>query len=115
MEALLNPPLRWIFFQSSDESHCKPGCSQLDDGDVVSNLFESNAAGVTSFSFEGHCIITNADEANEVHENVATANKGKKRSIKAITSFQNSGSCCFTREVKYVGGNMSRGISRGEY
>ena len=45
-------------------------------------------AGVTNFSFEGHCAMTNADEANEVQENVVTAKKGKKRGIKAITSFQ---------------------------
>ena len=69
--------------QSSDESHCKPGCSQLDVGDVVSNLFESKAAAVTNFPFEGHCAMTNADKANEV-----TAKKGKKRSINTITSFQ---------------------------
>ena len=62
-----------------DESHCKPGCSQLNVEDVVSNLFESNAAGVTNFSFEGHCAMTNADEANEVQEDVVTAKKGKKR------------------------------------
>ena len=41
-----------VLCQSSDESHCKPGCSQLDVGDVVSNLFESNAAGITNFSFD---------------------------------------------------------------
>ena len=63
--------------QSSDDSHCKPGCSQLDVGDVVSNLFESNAASVTNFLFEGNCAMTNADEANEVQENVVTAKKGK--------------------------------------
>ena len=74
--------------QSSDESHCKPGCSQLDVGDVVSNLFESKAAAVTNFPFEGHCAMTNADEANEVQENAVTAKKGKKRSKNAITSFQ---------------------------
>ena len=38
--------------QSSDESRGKPGCSQLDAGDVVSNLFESNAAGGTNSSFK---------------------------------------------------------------
>ena len=32
----------------------------------MSNLFESNAAGGTNFSFEGHCAMTNAEEANEV-------------------------------------------------
>ena len=68
----------------SDGSHCKPGCSQLDVEDVVSYLFESNAAGVTKFSCEGHCAMTNADEAIEVQENVVTANKGKKRGIKGI-------------------------------
>ena len=53
----------------------------------MSNLFESNAASVTNFSFEGHCAMTNADEANEadeVQENVVTAKKRKKRGIKAI-------------------------------
>ena len=60
-----------------DESHCKPGCSQLDVEDVVSNLFESNAAGVTNFSFKEHCAMTNADDANEVQENMETAKKGK--------------------------------------
>ena len=65
--------------------------------------------------------MTNADEANKVQENVVTAKKGKKRGIKAITwllvnnasvVIQNSDSFCFTTRV---GGNMSRGISRGEY
>ena len=37
-----------------------------------------------SRSFEGHCALTNADEANEVQQNVVTAEKGKKRGIKAI-------------------------------
>ena len=45
-------------------------------------------AAVTNFPFEGHCAMTNADEANEVQENAVTAKKGKKRSINAITSFQ---------------------------
>ena len=59
--------------------------SQLDVEDALSNVFESNAAGVTNFSiFEGHCALTNADEANEVQQNVVTAKKGKKRGIKAI-------------------------------
>ena len=30
-----------------------------------------------NFSFEGHYPMTNADEANEVQENVVTAKKGK--------------------------------------
>ena len=30
------------------------------------NLFESNAAGERNFSFEGHCAMANADDANEV-------------------------------------------------
>ena len=37
-----------------------------------------------SRSFEGHCALTNADEANKVQQNVVTAKKGKKRGIKAI-------------------------------
>ena len=70
---------------SWDELHCKPGCSQLDVGD----LFESSAVGVTNFSFEGHCAMANAEE-NDVQENLAmvTAKKGKKRGIKAINWFQ---------------------------
>ena len=53
--------------------------------DVVSNLFESNAAGGTNFSFEGHCAMTNAKEENEVQENVVIMKKGKKRGIEALT------------------------------
>ena len=80
---------QWSFYANrirSDESHCKPGCSQLDVEEALSNVFESNAAGVTNFSiqFEGHCALTNADEANEVQQNVVTVKKGKKRGIKAI-------------------------------
>ena len=37
-----------------------------------------------SRSFEEHCALTNADETNEVQQNVVTAKKGKKRGIKAI-------------------------------
>ena len=43
----------------------------------MSNFFESNEAGVTNFAFEGHCAMTNADEENEVQENVVNAKKGK--------------------------------------
>ena len=43
----------------------------------MSNLFESNAAGVTNFSFKEYCAMTNADDANEVQENVETAKTGK--------------------------------------
>ena len=60
--------------------------SQLDVEDALSNVFESNAARPVlriSRSFEGHCALTNADEANEV-QNVVTAKKGKKPDIKAI-------------------------------
>ena len=44
---------QWSFYANrirSDESHYKPGCSQLDIEDALSNVFESNAAGVTNFS-----------------------------------------------------------------
>ena len=61
------------------ESLCQ---SQLDVGDVVKR------PAVMNFPFEGHCAMTNADEANKVQENAVTAKKGKKRSISAITSFQ---------------------------
>ena len=36
------------------------------------------AAAVTNFPFEGHCAMTNADEANEVQENSVTCKEGKK-------------------------------------
>ena len=70
----------------SDESHCKPGCSQLDVEDAVSNIGLKVTRPMLriSRSFEGHCTLTNADEANEVQQNVVTAKKGKKRGIKAI-------------------------------
>ena len=44
----------------------------------MSNLFESNAAGETNFSFEGYCAMTNAQEANDVQENVVNVKKRKK-------------------------------------
>ena len=56
-----------------DESHCKPGCSQLDAEDTLSNVLR------ISRSFEGHCTLT-----NEVQQNVVTAKKGKKPGTKAI-------------------------------
>ena len=52
----------------------------------MSTFRESNVAGVTNISFEGHCAMTNADEANGVQENVVAAKKGEKRGKKAITS-----------------------------
>ena len=55
----------------------------LPDVGDVSNLFESKVAAVTNFPFEGHCAMTNADEANEVQENVVTAKKGKKAKYKS--------------------------------
>ena len=58
-----------------------------------------------SRSFEGHCALTNADEANEVQQNVVTAKKGKKRGIKAILRrfvIQNFDLCCFTGKVEYL-------------
>ena len=54
----------------------------------MSNLFERKAAGVTNFPFEGHCAMTNADEANEVQEMCGNFKEGKRRCIKAITSFR---------------------------
>ena len=66
---------QWSFYANCiwpDESHCKPGCSQLDVEDALPNVFESN------------CTLTNADKVNEVQQNVVTAKKGKKRGIKAI-------------------------------
>ena len=106
-----------------DESHGKPRCLQLDAGDVVSNLFESNAAGRTNFLFEGHCAMTNDEEANEVQDNVVIMKKGKKRDIEAITDEEVAQRTrerinvlyVFTVKFKYVEGIMSRGICPGEY
>ena len=61
-----------------DEPHCKPGCSQLDVEDTLLNVLR------ISRSFEGHCALTNADEANEVQRNVVTVKKEKKPGTKAI-------------------------------
>ena len=59
--------------------------SQLDVEDTLSNVLKVTRPVLrTSRSFEGHCALTNADEANEVQQNVVTAKKGKKRGIKAI-------------------------------
>ena len=101
-----------LLCQSSDQSHGKPGCSQLDAGDVVSNLFESNATGGTNFLFEGHCAMTNDEETNEVQENVVIMKKGKKRGIEAITDEEVAQR---TRERIHVlflrcNLNMSRGL-----
>ena len=72
----------------SDESHCKPGCSQLK---MLCQICLKVTRPVLriSRSFEGHCALTNADGANEVQQNVVTATKGKKARHKSnITSFQ---------------------------
>ena len=64
--------------------------SHIENQDVQSQLDVKMCLKVTrpvlriSRSFEGHCALTNADEANEVQQNVVTAKKGKKRGIKAI-------------------------------
>ena len=63
--ALFNRPPQWSFMSiriRSDESHCKPGFSQLDVEDALSNIFESKGPVLRiSRSFEGHCALTNAD------------------------------------------------------
>ena len=59
--------------------------SQLDVEDALSMCLKVTRPVLQiSRSFEGHCALTNADEANEVQQNVVTAKKGKKRGIKAI-------------------------------
>ena len=56
--------------QSSHESHCKLGCQQVDDGDVMSDLFKSDEADDANFQFEGQCAMTTAYKKYEVQENV---------------------------------------------
>ena len=59
--------------------------SQLDVEDALSNVPKVTRPVLRiSRSFEGHCALTNADEANEVQQNVVNAKKGKKRGMKAI-------------------------------
>ena len=57
LEAVFDHPPRQIFVS-------RPKSSQIDAGDVESNLFKSYEAGDSYFSFEVH--LANADEANEV-------------------------------------------------
>ena len=54
----------------------------------MSYLSESNAAGETTFSFEGHCAMANGVDANEVQGNMVTERKGKSKieGVKAITN-----------------------------
>ena len=121
---------QWSFYANriwSDESHCKPGCSQLDVEDALSNVSTSFPGSLLfpppggleeerpwergcqmclkvtrpvlrisrSRAFEGHCALTNADEVNEVQQNVVTAKKGKKARHKSnITSFQVNNLTC---------------------
>ena len=51
-----------------DESHCKPLLCQI-------CLKVTRPVLQISRSFEGHCALTNADEANEVQQNVVTVKK----------------------------------------
>ena len=86
--SLSNRSPQWSFYANrirSNESHCKPGCSQLDVEDALQMCLNVTRPALRiSRSFEGHCALTNADEANEVQQNVVTAKKGKKQGIKAI-------------------------------
>ena len=77
MEALLNHRPRWIFYVNHRTSHIANQDVRSCIGDVVSNLFESNVAGVTNFPFEGHYAMKNVDEANEVQENAVKTKTGK--------------------------------------
>ena len=54
----------------------------------MSYLSESNAAGETTFSFEGYCAMANAVDANEVQGNVVAVKEGKKRDRRGISNYQ---------------------------
>ena len=88
---------RWISFEpfTPMEFLCQSASdptSHIENQDFQSQLDVEDALCLKvtrpvlriSRSFEGHCALTNADEANEVQQNVVTAKKGKKRGIKAI-------------------------------
>ena len=79
---------RWVSFEpfTPMEFLCQSASdptSHIENQDVQSQLVTRPVLRI-SRSFEGHCALTNADEANEVQQNVVTAKKGKKRGIKAI-------------------------------
>ena len=74
---------RWVRFEpfTPMEFLCQ---SASDPTSHIENQEVTRPVLRISRSFEGHCALTNADEANEVQQNVVTAKKGKKRGIKAI-------------------------------
>ena len=73
-------PMEFLCQSTSDPT------SHIENQDVQSQMCLKVTRLVLriSRSFEGHCTLTNADEANEVQQNVVTAKKGKKQGIKAI-------------------------------
>ena len=74
----------------SDESHWKPGCSQLDVEDALSNVFESNAAGVTNFSIVWRTLRSDKCRRSKRGSiKCGNCKEGKKARHKSnITSFQ---------------------------
>ena len=97
---------QWSFYANrirSDESHCKPGCSQLD--------VESNAAGVKNFSIVWRTLRSDkCRRSKRGSTKCGNCEEGKKARHKSnITSFQvndlviqNFDSCCFTGKVEYL-------------
>ena len=59
--------------------------SQLDVEDALSNVFESNAAGVTKFSIVGRTLRSDkCRRSKRVSTKCGNCEEGKKRGIKAI-------------------------------
>ena len=79
----------------SEESHWKPGCSQLDVEDVLSNVFQSNAAGVTNFSIVWRTLRSDkCRRSKRGSTKCGNCEEGKKARHKSnITSFQVNKPC----------------------
>ena len=86
--SVLNRSPQWSFYANrirSDESHCKPGCSQLDVEDALSDVFESNAAGVTNFSIVGRTLRSDkCRRSKRGSTKCGNCEEGKKLGIKTI-------------------------------
>ena len=102
---------QWSFYANrirSDESHCKSGCSQLDVEDALSNVFESNVAGVTNFSIVWRTLRSDkCRRSKRGSTKCGNCEEGKKARHKSnITSFQvnnlTCNLCCFTGKVEYL-------------
>ena len=97
--SISNRSPQWNFYTNrirSDESHCKPACSQLDVEDALSNVFESDAAGVTNFSIVSRTLRSDkCRRSKRGSTKCGNCEEGKKARHKSnITSFQVNNLTC---------------------